>query len=447
MPAVPGGRPARPAGRHPGRLPPPPATARARTRSPPGTTPRPPLPAFPSGRAGPPACPAAQPGRGALPLSPFPGPAVPRGCRPPAGRGPDLTRRAERSVRRRDPTDGPPPGTPTAPGQPPATPDEAAGSPGDPLLTIEEVTAELRVSRAAFYRWRRQGAGPALVRLPGGGVRVRRSALSQWLRRLEEATTAEEHGADGQLRRQVLGHQEDRRQRQRRTVPGPVDRQRAGALQVVQEQDPRRRVPRQPQGRRPRPPALQPPHRPPSRDHRRGTAHLVRACAQLRRGQVAQPGPGLPPLGRRSAGHRYGRPHREGEGRARAQGAAPGAVRLGVQPRHPRDRPAARDRPRTGLGRPRLAAGQRAGRPGHGAARARRVRQDPDGQARRRVDAAAQAVGVLQRPRLRRRTRPPRRQPHRPHPVDCPRRRPDRRPQSRREPRPGQEAPGRRGRA
>jgi integrase len=41
------------------------------------------------------------------------------------------------------------------------------------LLTIDEVIAELRVSRAAFYRWRRQGAGPAVVRLPGGGVRVR----------------------------------------------------------------------------------------------------------------------------------------------------------------------------------------------------------------------------------------------------------------------------------
>jgi hypothetical protein len=52
MPAVPGGRPARPAGWHPGRLPLPPATARARTGSPPGTAPRPSLPAFPSGRDG-----------------------------------------------------------------------------------------------------------------------------------------------------------------------------------------------------------------------------------------------------------------------------------------------------------------------------------------------------------------------------------------------------------
>jgi predicted DNA-binding transcriptional regulator AlpA len=99
-----------------------------------------------------------------------------------------LTGRAERSVRRRGPTDGPPPGTPTAPGRPPATPDGELGTPGDSLLTIEEVIAELRVSRAAFYRWRRQGAGPAVVRLPGGGVRVRRSALTLWLRRLEKDT-------------------------------------------------------------------------------------------------------------------------------------------------------------------------------------------------------------------------------------------------------------------
>ena len=99
-----------------------------------------------------------------------------------------MTGRAERSVRRPGPTDGPPPGTQTAPGRPPATPDEGPGAADDPLLTIDEVIAELRVSRAAFYRWRWQGAGPAVVRLPGGGVRVRRSALTAWLRCLEEDT-------------------------------------------------------------------------------------------------------------------------------------------------------------------------------------------------------------------------------------------------------------------
>ena len=100
-------------------------------------------------------------------------------------------------MRRSGPTDGPPPGTRTAPGRPAGTPSADPGTADDLLLTIEEVTAELRVSRAAFYRWRRQGGGPPVVRLPGGGVRVRRSALTVWLRFLEEATTAEEHGADG----------------------------------------------------------------------------------------------------------------------------------------------------------------------------------------------------------------------------------------------------------
>ena len=214
------------------------------------------------------------------------------------------------------------------------------------------------MSRAAFYRWRRQGAGPAVVRLPGGGVRVRRSALTAWLRRLEEQDTQEgqEQGADGQLRRQVLGHQEAR-QRHRGAVPGPVGGRRPRALQVVQGPPAGRRVPHRPEGRGPRPAALQPPHRPArSRDHRRGDDHLVRARPRLRRGQVAEPGPGLPPVGRRGPGHRHHRPHREGAGRARAEGAAAGAVRLGVQPRHPRHQPAAPDRRRPRLGRTRLAA-------------------------------------------------------------------------------------------
>ncbi|MGD0605123.1 MAG: helix-turn-helix domain-containing protein [Streptosporangiaceae bacterium] len=137
-----------------------------------------------------------------------------------------MTGRAERSVRRPGPTDGPPPGTRTAPGLPAATPDGVPGTADDLLLTIDEVIAGLRVSRAAFYRWRRQGAGPPVVRLPGGGVRVRRSALTAWLRRLEDSTEeGQEQGADGQLRRQILGHQEAR-QRLRGTVPGPVGGQR-----------------------------------------------------------------------------------------------------------------------------------------------------------------------------------------------------------------------------
>jgi excisionase family DNA binding protein len=50
------------------------------------------------------------------------------------------------------------------------------------FLTIEEVLAVLRVSRSTFGRWRRQGTGLTIIWLPGGGVRIRRSALDRWLR-------------------------------------------------------------------------------------------------------------------------------------------------------------------------------------------------------------------------------------------------------------------------
>jgi excisionase family DNA binding protein len=60
-----------------------------------------------------------------------------------------------------------------------------AGDP-DELLTLDEVAAELKVSREALYRWRRRGTGPPSVRLPGGAVRIRRSALSEWLRTLQD---------------------------------------------------------------------------------------------------------------------------------------------------------------------------------------------------------------------------------------------------------------------
>jgi hypothetical protein len=155
-----------------------------------------------------------------------------------------------------------------------------------------------------------------------------------------------------------------------------------------------------------------------------------------------RPSPGLPPLGRRGPGHRHHRPHHEGARRTRAEGAAKGAVRLGVQPRHPRPGPAAGDRRRPRLGRTCLPAGRRVGGHGDRAAGAGCLRPHPDGEGGGRGDAAAQAVSVLQRARLRRRAWPPARQPGRPHPVDHPRRRPKGRPPRRRQPRPGQESPG-----
>lgn len=60
----------------------------------------------------------------------------------------------------------------------------------DELLTLDQVAAELKVSREALYRWRRRGVGPPSIRLPGGTVRIRRSALQVWLRALQDKETA-----------------------------------------------------------------------------------------------------------------------------------------------------------------------------------------------------------------------------------------------------------------
>jgi hypothetical protein len=51
----------------------------------------------------------------------------------------------------------------------------------DPLLTIGEVLAELKVARSTFDTWRLLGSSPECIKLPNGQLRVRRSALDAWL--------------------------------------------------------------------------------------------------------------------------------------------------------------------------------------------------------------------------------------------------------------------------
>ena len=447
MPAVPGGRPARPARRQRAGCPTPgngegahEVTARDHLAPAPAGLP------LRQGRAA--RChPPRRAGRPrGLSAFPAPGPTT-QGCagRTPAGRGPDLTRRAERSVRRRDPTDGPPPGTVTAPGRPPATPGAGPGTADDPLLTIEEVTAELRVSRAAFYRWRRQGAGPPAVRLPGGGVRVRRSALTGWLRHLEQDTRDRQEQTGGQLRRQVLGHQEDRRQRQRRPVPGPVGRRRPGALQVVQEQNPRRRVPRQSQGRSPRPAAVQPPHRP---ARRRGRRRETVTWYEHARAYAEAKWAGLAPVSRRSVAEALvtvtvaltGKEKGAPQPRVLRQALFAWALNPATQRATRRARspspwagspvPRCRSAPWT----TRRWCGSRSARapgpwpasppPGRRSGASGRCSTTPS------ATPSNSAAWPLQ--------------PGRPHPVDRPRRRPERRPAGRGQPRPGQGPAGRR---
>jgi excisionase family DNA binding protein len=60
----------------------------------------------------------------------------------------------------------------------------------DPLLTIPEVIERLQVPRSTFYRWRQLGMAPASIKLPNGQVRIRESALDDWLRHFESEPAA-----------------------------------------------------------------------------------------------------------------------------------------------------------------------------------------------------------------------------------------------------------------
>jgi predicted DNA-binding transcriptional regulator AlpA len=51
----------------------------------------------------------------------------------------------------------------------------------DPLLTLTEVLAELKVARSTFDTWRVLGTAPECIKLPNGQLRIRRGALDAWL--------------------------------------------------------------------------------------------------------------------------------------------------------------------------------------------------------------------------------------------------------------------------
>ncbi|MBL1067944.1 AlpA family transcriptional regulator [Streptomyces sp. 7-21] len=53
-------------------------------------------------------------------------------------------------------------------------------------LTLPEVLAELRMSRAAFYRLRARGKAPKCLKLPNGQIRVRRADLDTWFASCEQ---------------------------------------------------------------------------------------------------------------------------------------------------------------------------------------------------------------------------------------------------------------------
>ncbi|MFB7307814.1 helix-turn-helix transcriptional regulator [Streptomyces sp. NPDC056192] len=55
------------------------------------------------------------------------------------------------------------------------------------MLTLPEVCEELGISPSTFYDWRAKGRAPKCIKLPNGGIRVRRSVLESWLNDREDA--------------------------------------------------------------------------------------------------------------------------------------------------------------------------------------------------------------------------------------------------------------------
>jgi excisionase family DNA binding protein len=53
-------------------------------------------------------------------------------------------------------------------------------------LTIDEVCAELNISRSTFYEWRAKGKAPRCLKLPNGEIRIPITEYESWLHSLEE---------------------------------------------------------------------------------------------------------------------------------------------------------------------------------------------------------------------------------------------------------------------
>jgi predicted DNA-binding transcriptional regulator AlpA len=64
-----------------------------------------------------------------------------------------------------------------------ATPADAIAAEVNPneKLTVNELCAELKISRSTFYDWRQKRRGPRCIRLPNGNLRIRRCDLDVWL--------------------------------------------------------------------------------------------------------------------------------------------------------------------------------------------------------------------------------------------------------------------------
>jgi len=48
-------------------------------------------------------------------------------------------------------------------------------------LSVADICAELGISKSTFYDWRASRRAPACIKLPNGGLRIRRADFDTWL--------------------------------------------------------------------------------------------------------------------------------------------------------------------------------------------------------------------------------------------------------------------------
>ena len=53
---------------------------------------------------------------------------------------------------------------------------------------VTDVCEELGISKSTFYDWRAARKAPARIKLPNGGIRIRRVVFDRWLASREEHT-------------------------------------------------------------------------------------------------------------------------------------------------------------------------------------------------------------------------------------------------------------------
>ncbi len=58
---------------------------------------------------------------------------------------------------------------------------QADPPPESALLTVDQLCAELHISRSTFYDWRAKGKAPECIVLPNGSLRIQREDLARWL--------------------------------------------------------------------------------------------------------------------------------------------------------------------------------------------------------------------------------------------------------------------------